>query len=362
MRKVKFNRCLILIALAFLTYSAKAQVVHAFEPGDTLYKYSTNLYKDFRKFSDIRLSQLMFPCAEEIRVIKSSKPNTTLELHSSLRKQYLNLKGATMSILGYEDVDPFFGLPKVGVSLENQVPISRSTHKDDFYNKVKSDIFLVYNASDLSGEIKIWADKNSVTQFRVTASLQWVTKYKNKDSFDNLDEVIEGFVIENVKTFSLNTLEVKKEKWEIVDATNDRVLTESFATKTFNYYSFFDYRSLAEKARLNLKPVLSFEYNTLNKYGNSPICNSDNRQVYLFPNPTFGDVKLKFVNAKIGSYKFKLINVIGKDIWAYDFSIKQSDQEIFLPLPDLAKGIYLYSIENQNGERIEARRLTVVNL
>jgi len=351
-----------LLVFTFVISVANAQVVHAFEPGDTLYKYTSNLYKDYRKFSDIRLSKLKFPCEEEIKVIKSSRPNTTLELHSAIRKEYLNLKGATMSIMGYEDVDPFFGLPNVGVNLENPVPISRSTHKDDFYNKVNSEVFLVYKTTDLTGEIRIWADKNNVTEFRVTANLLWVTSYKNKDSFYNMEEDIEGFVIENTKTFLLKTLEVKKENWQVVDAKPDRVLSETFSTKTIKYYSFFDYRSLAELARLNLSPVLSFEYNTLKRFGNYKVCSSENRQVYLFPNPTFGEVNLRFVNSKIGNYTFNLVNVIGKKLWSYDFSIKNSNQEILLPMPYLEKGIYLYSIENNKGERIDARRLTVVNL
>lgn len=348
--------------MLFASVGSKAQVVHAFSVGDTLYKYSTNLYKDYKKFSDIQLSTLHFPCTEEISVINSSRPNTTLELHSLLRKEYVHLKGTTMSITGYENVDPFFGLPMVGVNLENPVPISRSTHKDDFYNKVESDVFFIYKTTDLNGEIRIWADKNNVTEFRVSAKLKWVTSYKHKDTFDNLDEVIQGFVIENTKTFSLSSLEIKKEKWKPIEVTSDRVLSECFSTKTFNYYSFFDYRSLAELARLNLKPVLSFEYNTHRKFGKSDVCNLNNRQVYLYPNPTFGDVKLKFINSKSGSYTFSLINVIGKEIWSHDFKIKSSNQEVLVPMPFLNKGIYLYSIENQNGERIEARRLTVVSL
>jgi len=352
----------LVMLLAIVAFSGEAQVVHAFEPGDTLYKYTTNLYRDYKKFSSIRLSQLIFPCVEEIRVHPSSRPNTTLELHSKLRKEFLNLKGTTMSVLGYESTDPFFGLPKMGINLDKPVPVTRSTHKDDFYNKVNSEVFLIYKTSELSGEIRIWADKNKVTEFRITANLEWITKYKYKDSFLRYEDEIDGFVIENIKTFKLNTIEVKKDNWEIIDASNDRVLSESFETKEFNYYSFFDYRSLAEMARLNLKPILSLEFNSLEKLDKHTTCDPGNRQVYLFPNPTFGEIRLKFMKAQTGSYKFKLINVIGKDIWSHDFNIKQSDQEVLLPIPDLEKGIYLYSIENKRGERLEARRLTVVNL
>ena len=213
MNRLKLGECFFVLLFLCLNHAVYAQVVHAFSAGDTLFKYTTNLYKDYTKFSDIRMFGLDFPCVERIHAVTSNKTNATLELHSNLRKEYLNLKGTTMSVVGFQDVDAFLGLPGKTVFLDNMVPISRSTHKDDFYNKVKSDVTYTYKTSDLNGELRIWADKNGITQIRVLSNLTWVTQYKNKDSFDNLEELIEGFVIENKKTFKVKSLEVKKENW-----------------------------------------------------------------------------------------------------------------------------------------------------
>ena len=118
---------------------------------------------------------------------------------------------------------------------------------------------------------------------------------------------------------------------------------------------------MAEVARINLLPFHSFEFNTLEEIYNSFVCSGNSQTVYLFPNPTFGDVKLKFLNSRLGNYSFELINVIGKTLWSHDFHLNRSNQEVLLPIPELSKGIYLYQIKDQEGKRLSSKRLTVVD-
>ncbi|MBT8231515.1 MAG: T9SS type A sorting domain-containing protein [Saprospiraceae bacterium] len=357
----QLRHILVSVMVIFICNLGLSQDVHEFSIGDTFYRYSANLYNKFNKFSEIGLQYLDFSCAEEVVVKKPSHPNATLELHSDLRQDYRQISGVQMIATGGRMIDPFLGLTPIEINLKSPIPISRSANKDVLYHKTNDNFFVEFSTDELYGEIKIWAEKNEVTNIRVLCDVHWSTVYKRKDSFDNLEGIIQGFVVENILDFSVITLEVKKRDWVVYNFTSERVLSEAFIKKTIRYQSFYDNRSIAEVVRYYQSPTFAIEFNTKYKSEDLPLCSNGSQEIYLFPNPTFHNVKLRFLNAKPGNYTFNLINIIGKPIWTYSFNITKVHQEILLPMPSFSKGIYLYNIKNAFGKRMQSRRLTIVD-
>jgi len=84
------------------------------------------------------------------------------------------------------------------------------------------------------------------------------------------------------------------------------------------------------------------------------------QEVFLYPNPSFGRINLKFDQFQNGDYTFSVYNIIGKPIFSKSFSIDGNNEIINLNLEQLKKGTYLYSISNSEGKRLVTRRLSIV--
>ena len=83
------------------------------------------------------------------------------------------------------------------------------------------------------------------------------------------------------------------------------------------------------------------------------------RGVYVYPNPTFGDVRFEFFNLADGNYELSVYNVLGKKLWTAKDPIVNS-KVILADLSFLKRGTYFYSLKNESGKRIVTRRLIIM--
>jgi len=106
-------------------------------------------------------------------------------------------------------------------------------------------------------------------------------------------------------------------------------------------------------------PEIKMEYHLRLPVHDLPTCTDDDNQVYVYPNPTLGDLNIRMVDIPRGNYNFALYNIIGYKVWTTELEL--GDQDLFrLRLPDLDKGVYLYSIKNKDDRYIQSKRLTVL--
>lgn len=85
------------------------------------------------------------------------------------------------------------------------------------------------------------------------------------------------------------------------------------------------------------------------------------QEVFLYPNPSFGRINLKFDGFEPGDYAFNVYNIIGKPVYEVQLRLQDDMRALEIDVSHLKKGTYLYSVSNEKGERIIARRLSVVN-
>jgi hypothetical protein len=84
-----------------------------------------------------------------------------------------------------------------------------------------------------------------------------------------------------------------------------------------------------------------------------------NRQLFLYPSTSFGDIRLDFVKFDPGEYLFEVVNVIGKKIWSRNFMIR-GDESHNIDLSFLPKGPYIYVLYDQNKNAITTKRLAII--
>jgi len=352
----------ILICLCFILVSdSYSQVQTAYNIGDTVYRYTTELKNETQSFSSINLLYLQFPCVDQLVVSKSVYSNVDYELSKKGYREFYDLDATKLYLVGGEIPDPFLSSNNSAVLYDNKIPMARSSRKDDFFEQSKNGFSFSYDYEELNQELKLLLDEFSAKEIMITGSLQTNHTYKRKDKFDTLYELIEGFVIESDMLYAVKKIELNRVgAWEEIFKGSNEALKQYFGDIKINYLSFYSYESLAEIARIQILPQPKFYYNSDIEIGRFISCNYSGPSIYVYPNPSFGDVKAKFSRAKTGIYEFKISNIIGKPLWSKNLQISRSNQEINIELPGLSKGVYLYKISDPQGKVIQARRLILV--
>lgn len=138
-----------------------------------------------------------------------------------------------------------------------------------------------------------------------------------------------------------------------------QLLFKQYKRKKYVYYATDDLSKLME-IHLEDDRIEKIEYSAEIFKPHLALCKEDKKNVYLFPNPTLGEVRLHFENYPAGDYVLDIYNIIGKRLSSIDVSLDVDEREVFVILPDLKKGTYIYSIKNATGDRLVSRRLSII--
>jgi len=171
-----------------------------------------------------------------------------------------------------------------------------------------------------------------------------------------------GNVIEYNNTYSVNKLEVKRSKWQKVDLTQKGYLQDLFSDTKEKHYSIYAIGSVVETARLGVIPYNTFTMYTQASIGSHPDCTHSTNDIYVFPNPTYDDIKMRFENVDNDYYILNIYNIIGKKLWSKRIDVHSMKHEEFVDLPPFEKGVYIYGIDTPKGKRIKSKRLVIIDL
>lgn len=350
----------IALAFGFCLADSHAQVQNAYNHGDTVFRYKTSLDIAFSNFSEINLLNLYFPCVDRFLVQKTSYPNIEFELKADGYREFYTTDATVLKYGGNNGPDPFLGVSRNLSVLSNPVPIMRSTRKDDFYEKSNNELFLVYELKDLPTDLATWLQNHSASTLRINAVVESTHSYKGRDIFDNLLNSTEGFVIENENIYRAINIEIRKGKWENISMEKHEILSRYFGEVRHHSISFYGFDSLEELARISYSPQAFFYFNSRENLSSLSICRHLENAVYIYPNPTFGDLLASFQNYPHGKYNFSILNIIGKKLWSTEINYRNPGQRLRIELPYMAKGIYLYKITDSAGKIIHSRRLVLM--
>lgn len=352
---------LILFFIVLTARSGYTQVKESYMMGDTVFRYTADLDVRIESFEDIQLQKLNFPCLDRFRVVSSKFPGVGYELSKSGYREFYDIDATVLTYKGYQGPDPFLKLPQNLMLLNEPVPLVRSNRKDDFYAKSENDFVIGYMAEHLPMDLRGFAKANNYNQLRVSGTLNTTSSYRRQEQFEDYFNVINGYSIQNNWIYSVDKIEFKRDKWETVIKEDNPLLEKYFKDTEHSFLSFYSYANLAEVARLITAPYYRFYYHSDTRIGRYTDCNYTDSFVYVFPNPTYGQVNARFNNYENGKYRFVLANIIGKTIWEQRLVVDYNGQTFKLSIPALSKGIYIYKIINEQGNIIQSRRLVIID-
>ena len=132
-------------------------------------------------------------------------------------------------------------------------------------------------------------------------------------------------------------------------------------TTTYNYYSAEDKEIIVSIITDDQDMITSVEYKGNAIISDIKVVTPDHSMITAYPNPSFGNVSIQMVNYPLSEYRMKVYNVVGKELWAESFQLR-SNRVFKADLMHLRKGTYLYSIFDNNGEKLITKRIAIISI
>jgi len=335
-----------------------------YQVGAELYRYRSTLSDTLYAFSSVNTSAQYFPCVDAFTIEESATAGATFEMKTvNGAKEYYALHDDTLSLVAYVGEDPFMGIPAKTIQYYNHIPIVIGGDKSNFRDEGYTDFIIDYKKREWPAEIVEWTSQNNISIVRINGRIEWDNNFVDEDVFRDLYLDLQyGDAIEYILSYTVTKLQVKKEKWETVNLDEVPMLKKYFHDKRTEHRSFYRDGSIMELARLGISPNPEFYFQTSEDIGRYVDCRHQFNTIYVFPNPTFDDIKIRFENATDDKYVLSLHNVVGRKLWSKNLSLVKSTQELDVDLPRLDKGIYMYTVRNIEGKIITSRRLVIMEL
>lgn len=82
--------------------------------------------------------------------------------------------------------------------------------------------------------------------------------------------------------------------------------------------------------------------------------------VFVYPNPSFGEVRFDFLNLPAGNYTLEIYNILGVKQRSVGPTFIDGNRTIAMDLSDLKKGTYVYRLVDDNNNAIRSKRLVII--
>lgn len=153
--------------------------------------------------------------------------------------------------------------------------------------------------------------------------------------------------------------------WEKLGGEIQMKILDQFIPVTTPKIHYIDNGQKREVAQINVDPTdkdkfISSHYMYREAFKYLLKCNEEGG-IYVFPNPSYGVFNIKMYNYPEGDYKFKVYNIVGKLVRTEQLK-KEGEKMIPITLHGIQKGTYIYSIEDEFGNRLETKRLSIMGL
>lgn len=150
-----------------------------------------------------------------------------------------------------------------------------------------------------------------------------------------------------------STLEYSLNPFLLPGRFRDEVVWSNF--KQIKYYldGYFD-AALAFKSNGREVKDLKIQFKS-----DAKLIDENSREIISFPNPTYGEVFFDLINYPKAKYRLEVYNVIGRKIFSKTFG-DSSNSDMMADLTELKKGVYLYSIFDENNKKLTSKRISIV--
>lgn len=342
-------------------------------PGDTLYYFTDQLPSQISinaKGENIywNYSFLQSPFLE-FSVVQAASGGTV----------YNEFSKSDLCIVDGHGLETYYAITEFGLKLLGGWGMLISGIEVSALWKVKGDYFTpglpLYFDDENQTELQISVTINpknipnaiSRIDIRNVDSLEIILNIEREEKVDSWGEVLfpggeeEVLRVNQIDQIQQSTRIKRSDGWVELELTEDHPFHWEKEQRTI---LFFGNRQLF--------PVISIETDVNERakkvtYAATPITlrkrefKEKNSFVIAKPNPAISYTRFSIYDIKPGNYTIKLFNILGKEL--FDESIKVlGSNTLEVNLDRLSKGTYLYSLMDENGNRLITKRLIIQDL
>ncbi len=131
--------------------------------------------------------------------------------------------------------------------------------------------------------------------------------------------------------------------------------------ETIVSYFYFDRQSIEPMAMVSLDSmgnVSRVEYKTGDPTDVESIA-TDRPNAFVYPNPSFGEVRFELTGIPAGVYKLEVMNILGVPIWENEYYVN-GKKVIQVDLTDLRRGTYFYRLVDRKDHTLVTKRLVLI--
>lgn len=151
---------------------------------------------------------------------------------------------------------------------------------------------------------------------------------------------------------------------DVTDIALEALPIDELGEQTLVTYTFWSNEAKEPIAILNVDPedetvnTVEFKYNgVISSVAASPQLAPS---VLVYPNPAITFTNFEFNHLEPGYYRLDIMNVAGSKVWSKPYYIGRN-RTVKVDISDLRRGVYLYALQDEQGNRIAVNRLLVMN-
>jgi len=362
-----FILCLVLSQLTLFSQNARLFIPHPNE-GDTTYLYEISnphliRFKMFEVPPAYYADETITPCYISNY---SYRKGERLIWVRGLSKFYFDASQPRLKFLKAAMPDPFMG-DKSELTIEGETVVFNDISSIKSFSDDRYKAYIKIRATDLHKGVKKILTNKKIQDLRITLDYQnkierfgtykWATPLESNNCMS----------LKITRNLTPQIFEVKiNGEWKGVTVAQETALMKLYRPQEMVWIQFVDNRMKREAGTIALNPKDDTDY--IGGYfihraaaDRLQACNFKSGGIYVFPNPSFGDFHIRMYSYPSGDYTLKVYNIIGRQLKSVPFTTN-GETNIPIDLGPMQKGTYIYSIENEDGVKLQTKRLLIMGL
>jgi hypothetical protein len=367
-----YKRLIIIIYLAFnlFHFAIGQHATDAYKIGDTfLYSIDENPYSkaNFEKFGDYySLSFLSSPYSKFVQIENPTNPalkeisSISLEITND-RKLYLSKNNSGYYTRGEEIKTPISNKGKVLKIVKGEKPFLPSNKLSKNINKSYIEEIKIAEASGLFASLL----PPNVDSVMIKVNGKVHIKEIEDCKIQIGAKIINGtkWTLNHTILSSLFYKSKRESKWNQISKELAPTILDTAPITDYSDYEILmfvdDNGKMISRSKIINNVVHDTWYTVDEKTEDLKVIDDKTKDVILYPNPTYGNIKIELINYPPDYYQLEIYNIIGKVVYRksnFDYKINTIRDDVSF----LKKGSYLYSILDRNGKKLITKRLVII--
>lgn len=327
--------------------------------GDVIYQYSTALVEEPSDIEEARVHHHDFSCVQINKILESDIPRTDFIFEQPDNKMLLGILNGVLYWKGIDGMDPFLGVEKY-LQFRGGVPLYNFEKPTSFDYKDEFKLYIDYKVDQLPEDLKEWTLSKGYGRLKLKVILSYETKlmellYTREDKSNPSQKLSRDILFEVISLQGKET-----EEWEDIMLSSHPILEKYFSDILQSDIRICDRDHPLGAVVFQRSPELKLSFFSTNELFYLPACEPGGNQVYVYPNPSFGQLNLSAINIDPGSYSLEIFNLVGYKLWSQALQMKDQRELHNFDLSFLDKGVYVYALKDYRGAYVQTRRLIIV--